>query len=303
MTRYQPLWQQVGSYAASQDRSLIGSLWPSGGATGGVVSAVANTMTVSAAPGTVAVPLQSGAGCALCRWDANETPTIATAPPTGNSRIDLVIVQVRDNALDAGANNDFIVTTVTGTPAASNPAVPATPTNALVLATVLVPGAAANLNGATLTDVRAGALAAPSGPRTVVYRTGAWSTVATTATIVPFDTLGTDAVTESNPNLWTMATALYRCPIAGRYLVDSVVNVGGTAAGQYLRIGVYRNGTICRWGPYNVMPSGLTMMAAIGTTVRCAVGDTLGIYYLCSTALAGGTSAAETWAIFEYLGA
>jgi hypothetical protein len=118
------------------------------------VTAVANTMTVQAAPGTVAVPLQSGAGCALCRWDANETPTIATAPPTGNSRIDLVIVQVRDNALDAGANNDFIVTTVTGTPAASNPAVPAVPTNALALAQVLVPGAAANLNGATITDRR-----------------------------------------------------------------------------------------------------------------------------------------------------
>jgi hypothetical protein len=125
------------------------------------VTAVANTMTVSAAPGTVAVPLQSGAGCALCRWDANETPTVATAPPTGNSRIDLVIVQVRDNALDAGANNDFIVTTVTGTPAASNPAVPATPTNAYVLAQVLVPGAAANLNGATLTDRRLRSLGVP----------------------------------------------------------------------------------------------------------------------------------------------
>jgi hypothetical protein len=161
MARYQPLWQQAGSYAATRDRSLIAALWPQGGATGGVVSAVANTMTVSAAPGTLAVPLQSGQGCALCVWDANEVVTIATAPPSGQSRIDLVIVQVRDNALDAGANNDFVMAVVAGTPAASNPAVPATPTNAAVLARVLIPGAVANLNTATVTDMRPGALAVP----------------------------------------------------------------------------------------------------------------------------------------------
>jgi hypothetical protein len=170
MTRYAPLWQQAGSYAATLDRSLIGALWPGGGASGGAVTASATTMQVTAAPGVVAVPLQSGQGSALCRWDANEVPTLPAAPPSGQSRIDLVIVQVRDNALDAGANNDFIVTTVTGTAAASNPAVPATPTNAAALASVLVPGAVANLSTATLTDLRRPVLSQPRPGELIAYR-------------------------------------------------------------------------------------------------------------------------------------
>ena len=60
MTRLAPLWQQGGSYAASVDRILPATLWPSGGVSGGAVSAVANTMTVSVAAGTAAVPLQAG---------------------------------------------------------------------------------------------------------------------------------------------------------------------------------------------------------------------------------------------------
>jgi hypothetical protein len=158
MTRYAPLWQQGGSYAASLDRGLLSTLWPQGGATGGVVTAVNNTMTVSVAPGTVVAPLQAGQGVALCRWDAAEVVTIAAAPPSGQSRVDVVVAQVRDNALDSGGNNDFVFSAVTGTPAASNPTTPATPTNAYAVANVTVPGAAANLNAATITD-RRGALA------------------------------------------------------------------------------------------------------------------------------------------------
>jgi hypothetical protein len=160
MTRYAPLWQQGGSYAASVDRGLFSTLWPSGGVSGGAVTAVANTMTVSVAPGTVAVVLQAGQGVALCRWDAAEVPpALAAAPPAGQSRIDVVVAQVRDNALDAGGNNDFVFNVVTGTPAATgSQTVPATPTNAYAMANVLVGPSIANLNTATITD-RRGALA------------------------------------------------------------------------------------------------------------------------------------------------
>jgi hypothetical protein len=158
MTRYQPLWQQAGSYPATTDRALMGSLWPQGGVTGGVASIVAASMTVSLAPGTAAVPLQAGQGAALCRWDAAEVVTIAAAPASGQSRIDLICAQYRDNALDSGGNNDFVMIVVTGTAAASNPATPATPTNALALASITVVGASANLAGATLTDRRTGRL-------------------------------------------------------------------------------------------------------------------------------------------------
>jgi hypothetical protein len=155
MTKYQPLWQQAGSYAASVDRGLLGSLWPAGGVSGAAVAAVANTMQVQAQPGTVAVVMQAGQGVELCRWDAvgDSTVTLSAAPPSGQSRIDVYCVQVRDNAVDAGGNNDFIFSAVAGTPAASNPTTPATPANALALANITVPGAAANLNAATITTV------------------------------------------------------------------------------------------------------------------------------------------------------
>jgi hypothetical protein len=80
--------------------------------------------------------------------------TLAAAPPAGQSRIDLIICQVRDNVLDAGPNNDFIFTSVTGTATSGTPAVPATPTNAIAVNQVLVPGNVTNLNTATITDLR-----------------------------------------------------------------------------------------------------------------------------------------------------
>ena len=161
MTRYAPLWQQAGSYPAQLDRSLLGALWPVGGASGAAATAVANTMTVSLPPGAVAVPLAPGQGSALCRWDAAEVVTLDAAPPSGQSRIDVIVAQVRDTAIDAGPNTDFIFAVVKGTPAASAPAAPATPANAYAMYAVTVPGAAANLNGATITDRRTSLVAAP----------------------------------------------------------------------------------------------------------------------------------------------
>jgi hypothetical protein len=154
MTRYAPLWQQQNSYAASLDRLLIQNMWPAGGANGAIPTAVAGTMQVNVPAGQAVVTLQAGQGSALCVWDAPETVTIAAAPPSGQSRIDLVVLQVRDNALDAGPNNDFVFAAVAGTAVASNPVAPAVPTNAYAMMQVLVPGAAANLNTATLTDRR-----------------------------------------------------------------------------------------------------------------------------------------------------
>lgn len=155
MTRYSPLWQQGNAYPAGLDRSLFSALWPNGGGLlGAVLAAVANTMNVNIPPGTIAVPLQAGQGVALCTWDAAEVVTLGGSPPSGQTRIDLVVAQVRDNAIDGGPNNDFLFQVVPGVPAATAPAVPATPANALAIGQVTVPGAAANLNGATVTDLR-----------------------------------------------------------------------------------------------------------------------------------------------------
>jgi len=195
MTRLAPLWQQGGSYAASVDRILPATLWPSGGVSGGAVSAVANTMTVSVAPGTVAVVLQAGQGVALCRWDAAEIVTIAAAPPAGQSRIDLIVVQVRDNALDAGGNNDFVMAVVTGTAATTGSQVPpAVPTNAYALAQVLVGPSIANLNTATITDLRTGPLAA-GNRRVKAYATANQSVPAATQTTVTYAATFTQLLT------------------------------------------------------------------------------------------------------------
>jgi hypothetical protein len=153
MTRFTPLWQQAGSYVAQVDRALMGTLWPAPGALGSAATAVANTMNISVPPGAIAVPLQSGQFTALCRWDAAEIVTSPTAPGAGTSRIDQVIAQVRDPAIDGGLNNDFIFTVNSGV-AASSPSPPAVPANAALVCQYTVPGGAANLNGVTLTDMR-----------------------------------------------------------------------------------------------------------------------------------------------------
>ncbi len=153
MTRYAPLWQQAGNYTAQVDRQLMAALWPVGGADGAAPFATANTMLMNYPAGLCAVPLSGNNGVALCRWDAAEQVTIGAAPGAGTTRIDLVVCQVRDNALDAGANNDFWFVVVPGVPAAS-PVAPATPANAYVMTTVTVPASVANLNTATITDRR-----------------------------------------------------------------------------------------------------------------------------------------------------
>lgn len=161
MARSTPLWQQNSSYTAALDRLLMTALWPLGGALGALPTVVANTMNVSIPAGFAAVPM-GAQGVELCRWDAAEVVTVAASPPSGQSRIDLIICQVRDAAVDAGANNDFIFSVVTGAPAASNPVQPNAPANSVAICSVPVAGAAANLNGAVITPIAPPALTVPS---------------------------------------------------------------------------------------------------------------------------------------------
>jgi hypothetical protein len=154
MTRFTPLWQQAGSYSAQVDRELLAALWPTGGASGAVPTTVANTMNVSIPAGFAAVPLVAGQNTALCRWDAAEVVTSPAAPPAGNTRIDVVVCQVRDPQLDAGVNNDFLFLVVSGANSTGTPVAPAVPANALAVCQYTVPAAAANLNGVTITDRR-----------------------------------------------------------------------------------------------------------------------------------------------------
>ena len=186
MTRYAPLWQQAGSYPSQLDRYLLGALWPSGGLLGGALSAVANTMNVSIAPGSVGVPMQAGQGSSLCHWDAAELVTIDPAPPTGQTRLDVIVALVRDAAVDGGPNNDWLFTVIKGTPGASWTR-PALPPNAFSMGELAVPGGAANLNGVAITQTRAGGLAVPAPAAYDLQAGGAWiSTDAASAAFINF---------------------------------------------------------------------------------------------------------------------
>lgn len=82
--------------------------------------------------------------------DAAATLTIAASNPT-NPRIDLVYIQVQDSFY-SGAANQAIAGVVTGTPAAS-PSVPATPANAIAIATVAVAANATSIVNANIARV------------------------------------------------------------------------------------------------------------------------------------------------------
>jgi hypothetical protein len=167
MTRFTPLWQQGGSYSAQVDRGLIATLWPTSASAGAPAATVANTMTVSIPPGVAAVALTSGQNSALCRWDAAEVVTSPAAPASGNTRIDLVVLQVRDPQLDAGVNNDFIFLVVAGTPTTGVPVAPTVPANAMAICRYTVPAAVANLNGVTVIDSRGPVM--PSATQELAY--------------------------------------------------------------------------------------------------------------------------------------
>jgi hypothetical protein len=159
MAHYGPLWLQQGSYPASSDRRLIAALWPSGGVTGMAVSPGGSGMSLSVAPGSCAVPSANNTGATLCGTDSvDNSASCPAAPASGLNRYDVVTVLPRGNDLDGGANNDWILSVVSGT-AAATPTVPAVPAGQLALAQIYVPGGSASVSAGNITDVRT-----PLGP-------------------------------------------------------------------------------------------------------------------------------------------
>jgi hypothetical protein len=297
VTRLAPLWQQNGSYPAQTDRVLLGTLWPTSGSTGGAVTTQAATMNVNVAAGTAAVALTTGQYSALCRWDATEVVTLTAAPPAGQSRIDRIVCQVRDAVLDAGSNNDFLITAVVGTPATTGSQVPpATPTNAYALADVTVPGGVANLNSATITDRRV-----PLNPRdtlhAMVYRAAAWTTT-TGWTAVPFDTVDRDPA-----GLWVPANNAFTVPVAGVWQAAGHWGTNAAAANHAAFVSVAKNGTQTRDGSFVIAAAAAN---ALGTMVSGALyavaGDKLSLLHLSSTATAGFTGIGGCWFSVDYLG-
>jgi hypothetical protein len=243
MTRYTPLWLQAGSYAASVDRRLMGSIWPNAASTGCLVT-LASGMTVNIAQGTVAVPTQNATGSTLCVSDAIEQVTLAGAPGSGSNRYDLVICQPRGNDLDAGSNNDFIFTTVTGVALAS-PVVPPVPAGAVALAQIYIPGGSAAITAGNIVDRRPGNLAISDAIGAAVptcYRrrnlTSALSTPSGSTTNVNFQTEDPYSTDVGGLLTWDAVNFQFVTNRAGIWHMQCVIGGGWGGAGGRRRIGL-----------------------------------------------------------------
>ncbi len=155
--RTPPSWLQNGSHPAENDRLSMQALYATTGIIGSTSLAVtANSpagMSVLVAEGWAAIvgTTQIDMGVYTVYNDATTTLTITTADPT-NARIDRIVVTVQD-AYYTGAFNDVVFQVVAGTPSGS-PVAPATPANAISLATISVGAGATSIVSGAITDTR-----------------------------------------------------------------------------------------------------------------------------------------------------
>jgi hypothetical protein len=164
-----PSYLQNGAHSALSDRLTVSGLLQPGASglisRGGIratgnglglavrAAATANN-TVIVGAGTAFVPESDGTGVYVAHNDADKTLTVPAASTT-QSRRDIVVAQVRDSTI-SGANDDWVLQVVSGTPSSGTPVAPAVPANALALADYLVPaGSSTVVTSANINDRRA----------------------------------------------------------------------------------------------------------------------------------------------------
>lgn len=160
MAAVNPPWaiQARADHPARLFREMLASLRGQAGVIAAADMAVTQfgtpNMSVNVAAGKAVVDgTQSSAaqGSYLVYNDATVNLTIGAADAT-NPRNDLVVAQVRD-AEYSGANNDWLLAVIQGTPAPS-PVDPIVPANSLTLARVRVNAVASSILNANITDLR-----------------------------------------------------------------------------------------------------------------------------------------------------
>jgi hypothetical protein len=301
MARHSPLWQQQSSFPAGYDRALIAALWPAGGATGTRGSPVAGSMQTTHPPGRAAVPLSDGTA-ALCVWDAAEVVQHQPAPPSGQSRWDVIVATVRDAALDLGPNNDFILQAIQGAASSTTPARPAVPANSYALYELLIPGGVANLNGIVLADRRV-----PLGPGTGLHcrvaRAAAFNVASGAGTFVAFDQVAEDA---NGMLAGANVAGEILLPVAGRWQLMGMVTANAPS-GNFMNVQVQRRAS--GGSPANLIfpvqsgsvtsdlsiSFGLTFVAAALDQVRIVATSQ-------SSLLAGSVGGGKTYLCADYLG-
>lgn len=162
MTLLQPpsFLQNRTDHTAQEDRLYLAGVMHSFGGIGGLAAAASVSlvraqaspnMTVLVAKERFFMPGTENTHQGIYHGynDADATVTIAASSPT-LPRIDIVYAAVRDQFY-SGANNDWVIDKVTGTPAGS-PVAPAAPANAIVIANIAVAANATTVTNGNITN-------------------------------------------------------------------------------------------------------------------------------------------------------
>lgn len=154
-----PLWQSSQCYTAVNDRQHLSSLVCSEGVdrlTAGSLLVTAQgspNMTVNVAAGNAFIAGEDVAEQGMYHVFSDGIKVVAITAADGvNPRIDRIVATVRD-AQYAGANNDWLIQAITGTPAGS-PSAPAEPLNSITLALISVPAGDTTISSGQITDAR-----------------------------------------------------------------------------------------------------------------------------------------------------
>ena len=143
----------AGTFSGATSLRARGGIHPALGQEFIVTQAGSPNMTVLVESGVASIP-GTESGSQGNYWVCNDAQVILniTAAHATLARIDLIVVNVRDQAY-SGANNDSQLQVIAGTPA-SSPVAPSAPNNSIIIAQVAVGAAVSSITNANITDTR-----------------------------------------------------------------------------------------------------------------------------------------------------
>jgi hypothetical protein len=257
----------TATYTAAQWRSMLDFLVSLDGVgTPGALKvsqrAAGANMSVDIAAGQWSVTGSSIAnqGTYISRSTAVTNIAVAAAPGSG-TRTDLICAQVKDDQSDGSGLQAQQLIAVTGTVGAG---VPATPVNALALATIVIPAGKSSIVTADITDRRVGATAL-SGNKDYfkAYNASTVVTIVTaTPTVINFDSAAWDV----RLGFTFAGTSRYVCQQPGKFSIRGQVAFAAGATGVR-QAGIRVNGVAA------AVAGGQIPAAGVGTTVVGFNGD------------------------------
>ena len=125
------------------------------------------------------------------------------------------------------------------------------------------------------------------------WRSTAYTTGTSGATLLPINFVGTDSVSGFNTS-----TSLYTCQVAGSYLVTGGLSIGGATAADNYELYIYENGGVYSQGNGTGWAAGngqLNLTATDIVTGAVAGTTTIALWYLTQTAQAVNVSSATNF--------